>query len=102
MADLPTGNYTAILRGKNNGFGLVEIYDITGTRLSQMVNISTRAKVEEGDNGALIAGFIVQAPESHVGTPQQMLIRALGPSLTDAESMVPWPIQPSIFIAVRS
>jgi len=84
VADPPTGNYTAILRGKSNGFGLVEIYDITGTRLSKFVNISPRANIEPEDNGALIAGFIVQAPEDHVGTPQTVLIRALGPSLSDS------------------
>jgi len=81
VADLVSGNYTAILRGKTNGVGLVEIYDITGTRLSKFVNISTRAKVEAGDNGALIAGFIIQAPDNQAGTPQNVLVRALGPSL---------------------
>ena len=36
VSTLPTGNYTGILRGKTNGFGLVEIYDVTGTRLSKI------------------------------------------------------------------
>ncbi|MBA3352915.1 MAG: hypothetical protein H0U23_10905, partial [Blastocatellia bacterium] len=63
VADLAVGNYTAILRGKTNGVGLVEIYDISDTRLSHFVNISTRAKVEQTDSGAVIAGFIIQAPQ---------------------------------------
>ncbi|MDQ3414451.1 MAG: putative Ig domain-containing protein, partial [Verrucomicrobiota bacterium] len=84
VATLPTGNYTAILRGKTNGFGLVEVYDITASRLSRFVNISTRAQVEAGDNGALIGGFIVQAPDNEVGTAQTVLIRAIGPSLSGA------------------
>lgn len=84
VATLQIGNYTAILRDKTNGFGLVEVYDITGSRLSRFVNISTRAQVESGDNGALIGGFIVQAPENEVGTAQTVLIRAIGPSLSGA------------------
>ncbi len=84
VASLPTGNYTAILRGKTNGFGLVEIYDITGTRVSSFLNISTRAKVQPDNNGALIAGFIVQAGGNAAGTPQRVLIRGLGPSLAAA------------------
>ncbi len=84
VADLPAGTYTAILRGKSDGFGLVEIYDITSTRVGNFANISTRATVQEGDNGAVIAGFIIQAPATGVGTPQKVLIRALGPSLTSA------------------
>ncbi len=49
-----------------------------------MVNISTRGKVNEGDNGALIAGFIVSAPNNEPGTAQEVIVRALGPSLKAA------------------
>lgn len=70
------GRYTAILEGKTNGIGLVEVYDLTGGLTSRLVNISTRGKVEPGDNGAFIGGFIVQGT-----TPQRVLIRALGASL---------------------
>lgn len=73
--------YTAILRGKNNGVGLVEVYDVNQTEHARLVNISTRAKVEAGDNGAIIAGFIVTAPAGEAGTDQTLAIRAIGPSL---------------------
>jgi Calx-beta domain len=79
VATLPPGHYTAILRGKTNGIGLVEVYDLESTSGTHLVNISTRAAVGPDDNGALIGGFIVDGQVS-----QQMLIRALGPSLTDA------------------
>ena len=81
VAILNPGAYTAILRGKSNGNGLVEIYDVTGTAAARLANISTRVKVEQGDNGALIAGFIVSAPQNQPGTAQTVAIRAVGPSL---------------------
>jgi hypothetical protein len=45
---------------------------------SKLVNISTRAKVETGDD-VLIAGFIIQGE-----TAKKVLIRAIGPSLAQA------------------
>ena len=84
VATLAPGSYTAILRGKTNGVGLVEVYDISGTASSRFVNISTRTKIEQGDSGALIAGFIVASPPGRAGTAQRVVIRALGPSLAGA------------------
>jgi hypothetical protein len=81
VVTIPPGAYTAILRGKTNGVGLVEAYDISGTASSRFANISTRCKVEQGDNGALIAGFIIASPPNQPGTAQQVVIRAIGPSL---------------------
>jgi pectinesterase len=46
---------------------------------SQALNISTRLAVQTGDN-VLIAGFILTGTE-----PTQVLLRALGPSLADAD-----------------
>jgi hypothetical protein len=46
---------------------------------SQALNISTRLAVETGDN-VLIAGFIITG-----ATPKELLLRAMGPSLTAAE-----------------
>ena len=79
VATVDPGNYTAILRGKNNGTGngLVEVYDLgADTDLdTRLVNISTRGFVQTGDN-VMIGGIIIQgAVEKHV------LVRALGPSL---------------------
>jgi len=81
VALLSPGTYTAILRGKTNGNGVLEAYDISGLAAAKLGNISTRGKVEMGDNGAMIAGFIVAAPQNQPGTPQRVAIRAIGPSL---------------------
>jgi hypothetical protein len=81
VATLEPGAYTAILRGKTNGVGLVEVYDISNDLSTKLVNISTRGKVEMGDNGAMIAGFIVATPQNQPGTAQSVAIRAIGPTL---------------------
>jgi hypothetical protein len=71
--------YTVILRGKNNGtgVGLVEVYDLDPAADSRLGNISTRAIVEAGDN-VLIGGIIGGGN----GSQPKVLIRAIGPSLT--------------------
>jgi hypothetical protein len=70
--------YTAIVRGVDDttGTGVVEIYDIDRKVDSKLANISTRGLVQTGDN-ILIAGTIVVGQRS-----QQMVVRALGPSLS--------------------
>jgi hypothetical protein len=73
------GNYTIVLQGKSDGVGLLEVYDLFGDSGSRLMNISTRGKVEHGDNGALIGGFIIQGT-----TPQRVIVRAIGPSLKAA------------------
>jgi hypothetical protein len=77
VVTLPSGNYTAVVRGKNNtpGVALVEIYDRTGKGLT---NISTRAYVSTGDD-IVIAGFIL-GPETNTGAGR-IVVRGLGPSL---------------------
>lgn len=80
VATLPANNagYTAILRGANNGtgIGVVEAYDLDQTVDSKLANISTRGFVDTGDN-VIIGGTII------IGTsPANVLIRAMGPSLT--------------------
>jgi hypothetical protein len=89
---VPTGNYTAIIRGVNNttGIGLIEIYDLGAPSSSQseraseereaassneLGNLSVRADVRTDDN-VLIDGLILQG-----GTPKRVLFRALGPSV---------------------
>jgi len=78
IADLPAGNYTAIVRGVNNmtGVGLVELYDLNLDASSLLGNISTRAVVQTDDN-VMIGGFIVQGTQ-----PKEVIVRALGPELT--------------------
>jgi len=78
VVTLPPGNYTAIVRGKNNtsGVALVEVYDLNQAAASKLANISTRAFVSTGGD-ILIAGFILGN-----GTMQDnLIVRGIGPSL---------------------
>jgi plastocyanin len=77
IAELPAGNFTAIVRGVSNstGVALVEVYDLDSGASSILGNISTRSFVQTGDN-VMIGGFIVH------GTGQKrVIIRAIGPEL---------------------
>ena len=78
IADLPPGNYTAIVRGVNDttGVALVEAYDLSPSLHSILGNISTRSLVETGDD-VMIGGFIVQGTQ-----PKNVIIRAIGPELS--------------------
>ena len=78
IANLPAGNYTAIVRGVNSttGVALVEVYDLSPDVNSILGNISTRSFVQTGDN-VMIGGFIVQGT-----TPKSVIIRAIGPELS--------------------
>ena len=78
IADLPPGNYTAIVRGVNDstGVALAEVYDLNSNTNSILGNISTRSFVQTGDN-VMIGGFIVQGT-----APKRVIVRAIGPELT--------------------
>ena len=79
IADLPPGNYTAIVRGVHNtiGVALVEAYDLSASIPSPSIlgNISTRGLVQMDDN-VMIGGFIVQGP-----VLKRVIVRAIGPEL---------------------
>ena len=77
VATLDPGAYTAIVSGKDGttGVGLVEAYDLDTAAASELANISTRGFVATGSN-VMIGGFIL-------GSDTNVLIRAIGPSLTD-------------------
>jgi hypothetical protein len=77
LTSLAPGNYTAIVRGKNNttGVALVEAYDTDKTIDTTLTNISTRGFVDVGQN-AMIGGFI-----SGNGIVR-VIVRALGPTLS--------------------
>ena len=62
VADLAPGSYTAIVSGVGGGTGiaLVEIYDLEPSN-GKLANISTRARVDIGDD-VMIGGFIVNGP----------------------------------------
>jgi hypothetical protein len=85
IADLPPGNYTAIVRGVNDstGVALAEVYDLTGTTGSFLGNISTRSFVQTGDN-VMIGGFIVQGTQ-----PKSVIVRAIGPELAAPPFNIP-------------
>src|SRR6478752_2952497 len=78
IANLPPGNYTAILRGVNSttGVALVEVYDLAPEASSSLGNVSTRSFVQT-DSNVMIGGFIVQG-----SGPKRVIIRAIGPELT--------------------
>jgi hypothetical protein len=80
IAYLDPGPYTAIIRGAENGTGtgLAEVYDLSPTEPAMVANLSTRGYVQTGDD-VLIGGFIVGGSE-----PSTIVVRALGPSLTQA------------------
>jgi hypothetical protein len=80
IATLDPGAYTAILAGKNGGqgIGVVEVYDLSLSSISELANISTRGFVEAGDN-VMIGGFIIGATSE--SGPSRLIVRALGPSL---------------------
>jgi len=77
LRTLASGNYTAVVRGKNNatGVGLVEVYDIDKVVETTITNISTRGFVSTGQNvmiGGLISGNGIV----------RVIVRALGPTLS--------------------
>jgi len=77
LRSLAPGNYTAIVRGKNNttGVALVEAYDLDQSISTTLTNISTRGFVNTGNN-VMIGGFISGNGAVNV------IARALGPTLT--------------------
>jgi spore coat protein A, manganese oxidase len=77
ITSLVAGNYTAVVRGVNDGVGVavVEVYDLGSSGGSLLTNMSTRGFVQTGDN-VIIAGLIV------VTQPTRVIIRAIAPSLT--------------------
>ena len=85
IADLPPGNYTAIVRGVNDttGVALAEVYDLNADANSILGNISTRAFVQTDDK-VMIGGFIVQGPQ-----PKRVILRAIGPELSAPPFNVP-------------
>ncbi len=69
--------YTAVMRGANSsaGIGLLELFDLDRGLGADILNISTRGRVGEGD-GVLIGGFIISGV-----SPKKVIVRAIGPSL---------------------
>ncbi len=78
VATLQPGNYTAIVRGKDDteGVALAEIYDLDRAADSKLANISTRAFVQTDEN-VVIGGFLLGGSDE----TSDVIVRALGPSL---------------------
>jgi hypothetical protein len=78
IAELPAGNYTAIVRGVNDttGVALAEVYDLSPESESLLRNVSTRGLVLLDDN-VMIGGFIIQGTQS-----KRVIVRAIGPELS--------------------
>jgi hypothetical protein len=78
VATLDPGQYTAVLRGKDDevGIGVVEAYDLN-LASGKLANISSRGFVQVGDD-ALIGGFIA-GPNTRTSTT--IVIRGMGPSV---------------------
>ena len=78
FVSLVPGAYTAIVSGVGGatGVGLIEVYEV-GMPEVQLINISTRGKVQTGFD-VMIGGFVILGE-----APQKVLIRAIGPSLAN-------------------
>ena len=77
VRSLPAGNYTALVAAPSgSGPSLAELYDTAPSSGVRLVNVSARGPVGTGSN-LLIAGFAING-----NMPKQVLIRAVGPSLT--------------------
>ncbi len=76
LITLAPGNYTVVVRGKNNttGVGLVDVYDLNQAVNATLTNISTRGFVDTGVN-VMIGGLITSTGNAKV------IVRALGPTL---------------------
>ncbi len=79
IATLPSGSYTAVVSGKNNGTGvaLVDLYEVV-TAGPIFTNLSARGFVGTDDN-VLIGGLVVGN-----GEPPVVVLRGIGPSLAAA------------------
>lgn len=95
LTTLAPGTYTAEMSGEcgtqdggatscQSGIGLVELYDLGLAANSTFANISTRGRVEPGDD-LLIGGVIIGASTNPGATGSARIVfRAIGPSLTAA------------------
>ncbi len=76
LRTLAPGAYTAVVNGAgaSTGVALVEVYELDGAEVPQLINIAARGRVGTGDN-VMIGGFVIGGT-----TPKKVLIRAIGPS----------------------
>jgi len=81
LITLPPGAFTVVVSGVSGGtgVGLVEVYDVDASPsvTSHVVNISTRGRVETGDQ-VMIGGFVAGG-----NSAKKVLVRGVGPSLAN-------------------
>jgi glucose/arabinose dehydrogenase len=84
LITLNPGAYTVHLDSLNGtaGIGLIEVFEADNNDLSQLVNLSTRARSQTGD-GVMIGGFVIDGAQ-----PKTILIRGRGPSMSGAPFFV--------------
>ncbi len=79
LMSLPTGAYTAVIDGANNGTGvaLLEAYDVdtAPAPVARCVNVSALGLAGAGSN-SLTIGFVITG-----ATSKTLLIRSIGPTL---------------------
>jgi hypothetical protein len=77
LQTLAPGSYTVKVAGFDGatGVALIELYDLQSFSSSTLANISTRGRVNQGEN-VLIAGYIVGGYKT-----QTVVVRGIGPSL---------------------
>jgi hypothetical protein len=77
LITLPPGAYTAIVTGANGatGVGLVEVFEADTSTEAALINISTRAIVQTGDN-VMIGGLVATGDAE-----KTVIVRARGPTL---------------------
>lgn len=92
-----SGQYTAVVSGLNGdtGVGLVEVYDIDPEAPfetpAELANISTRGIVGTADN-ALIGGVIIGSSVNETTPTASVVVRAIGPSLANANPPITDPL----------
>jgi hypothetical protein len=74
---LEAGAYTAQISGSDDtkGVGLAEVYHLGDADSAQLINISTRGRIQ-GDTAIMIMGFVLGGD-----MPRDVLVRAVGPTL---------------------
>lgn len=86
VATLAPGDYTALVRGRQNttGVAVVEVYDLAQDANSELANISSRGFVGVDDN-VMIGGVIIGGGEGTGGAgTARVVVRGLGPSLAQS------------------
>jgi len=80
VVTLQPGLYTAIMRGVGGatGIGLAELYDVEPSAAANAINLSTRGRVQSGDN-VMIGGLVIGGT-----TTQRVILRAVGPTLSES------------------